>query len=185
MPTARKYRPPIITILLLRRRESLMPRYLAARVRATLALAFLLAMCLPHASAYARQTPPASNEWLGVLAAVRHQPRVYHGNVGNRSLHVGLSLPGSDGRFLGTAVLLDATDHVIATGPVHGRITAHVCRLRLDLGDVTARMAGACRPDTLSGALDEVRHQTFDLIRFFSGTGDEHTLGEVWLTAGP
>ena len=162
-----------------------MPRCLTARLRTTLTLAFLLATWLPHIPAYARQTPHASSEWLDALAAVRRQPRVYHGSVGSRSLHVGLSLPGSDGRFLGTAVLLDAVNHVIATGPIRGRITAHACRLRLDLGEVTARMVGACRPDTLSGTLDEVRHRPFDLIRFLYARGDEHTLGEVWLTAGP
>ena len=185
MPTVRTHKLPIIADLLSRHGTSLISPGLAARVRATLALAFFLATWLAHAPTYARQAPPAPSEWRDALAAVGRQPRVYHGSVGSRSLHVGLGLPGSDGRFLGTAVLLDSVNHVIATGPVRGRITAHACRLHIDLGEITARMAGACRPDTLSGTLDEVHHQSFDLIRFLYARGDDHTLGEVWLTAGP
>ena len=160
----------------------------AAPPGATLALALALAASLAPGPSRAREAPPpppAPTAWLDALAAVQRQPRAYHGSVGARSLHVGLGLPGPDGRFGGTAVLLDPANHVVATGPVHGRITAQACRLRLDLGDVTARVFGACRPDTVSGTLDEVRHHPFDLIRFLSARGEEHIVGEVWLTAGP
>lgn len=162
----------------------------AARRRrraATLALAAALAAPLASSPSRAREAaaPPSPTAWLDALAAVQRQPRAFHGSVGARSLHVGLGLPGPDGRFGGTAVLLDPANHVIATGPVHGRADARSCRLRLDLGDVTARVFGACRPDAVSGTLDEVRHHPFDLIRFLSAKGEDHVVGEVWLTPGP
>ncbi len=163
---------------------------LVAPSRTGLALALVVALgaSMPPAPARAREPSPASpapTAWLDALAAVQRQPRAYHGSVGHRSLHVGLGLPGPDGRFGGTAVLLDAANHVVAAGPVRGRVQGQACRLRLDLGDITARVDGACRPDTLSGLLDEVRHQPFGLLRFLLAKGDEHVVGEVWLTRGP
>jgi hypothetical protein len=159
-----------------------------------LCVAALLALSLPAAPARAQQSipaivsapaaAPAPQAWLDALAAVQRQPRAYHGSVGRRSLHVGLGLPGPDGRFDGTAVLLDVANHVVASGPVHGRADGPSCRLCFTLGDTTAHLSGACRPATLSGTLDEVRHQPFDLIRFLYAKGNEHVVGEVWLTAG-
>ncbi len=173
---------------------ALPPRRASARTRPGVArpaaLLWLALAASPPAAAPARAreappAPPAATAWLDALAAVGRQPRAFHGSVGSRSLHVGLGLPGPDGRFGGTAVLLDAANHVVATGPVHGRVDGRSCRLRLDLGDVTAHLDGACRADTLSGRLDEVRHQPFNPIRFLYAKGDEHVTGEVWLTAGP
>ncbi len=126
----------------------------------------------------------APQAWLDALDAVRRQPRAYHGSVGRRFLHVGLGLPGPDGRIEGAAVLLDGAGRVVASGPVHGRADGASCHLRLTLGDVTAQFAGACRPATLSGTLDEQRRRPFDLARFLAAKGEEHVVGEVWLTAG-
>ncbi len=150
-----------------------------------LALALAASLPAPARAQAAMPAAPAATAWLDALAAVGRQPRVYHGSVGRRSLHIGLGLPGPDGRFGGMAVLLDDANRVVAAGPVHGRVDGRSCRLRLDLGDVTAHVDGACRADTLSGRLDEVRHRPFNPIRFLYAKGDEHVTGEVWLTAGP
>ena len=159
------------------------PHIAPALIAPALGVALALGVSLPAAPARAQQMTAAPG-WLDALAAVQRQPRAYHGSVGRRSLHVGFGLPGPDGRFEGIVVLLDPDNHVVASGPVHGDADGPSCRLRLDLGDTTARLDGACRPATLSGTLDAVRHHPFDLIRFLRATGEEHILGEVWLTEG-
>ena len=155
----------------------------APRVALALGVALALEASLPAGPAHAQQAAVAFGR-ADALAAVQRQPRAYHGSVGRRSLHVGLGLPGPDGRFEGVAVLLDQADHVVASGPVHGDADGPSCRLRLEFGDTTARLDGDCRPGVLSGTLDEVRRHPFDLVRFLRARGEEHILGEVWLTAG-
>ena len=134
-----------------------------------------------HAQAAVAAAAQASPD---ALATVRRQPRAYHGSVGRRFLHVGLGPTGPDGRFDGAAVLLDADGRVVASGPVHGRADGASCRLQITLGDVAAQLDGTCRASTLSGTLDERRRRPFDLVRFLAAKGDEHVVGEVWLTAG-
>ena len=106
-------------------------------------------------------------------------------------LSIGLGAPDSTGRIQGKAILFTADRHLVALGPVDGRIVAGSmpgigsgsgCTLRMMLADRTVTLSGSCSARALSGEIVSRASRVGGLARLVSWWGEDPVSGRYWLT---
>ncbi|WP_419731083.1 hypothetical protein [Lichenicola sp.] len=162
------------------------------------ALLMLPATCAPVVAAAAPLTPPNPVAAMHRIAA---EPFRYGGDVQGSvpelaqpvdqpplHLSIGLSAPAADGSIAGEAILFTSDRHLVAEGPVSGRIMPGLtsgtagCSLRLALPTQDVSLSGICTADTLSGEIVSAPHHVALFTRLASWWGDRAVAGRYWLT---